>query len=501
MENLITDSIKLLEDGLALLIGRIRSFEFTEKNEHSKIELNRIIERIEVLPKYTEDELNIYVTELKKLPQYAEDELIAFIEDFKTAPKKNESQIRDEIKTLKCQPKMCKKDLSILDNHLRCFPEYTDDELIDLLDYIKIFPERMEEEISNTIEEIKQLPLLRYGNIDAILQYIRDKELSEQTKKGLINFIRRIASIKHLNFYYSIKHLERDSQEQITILTDIIRKKIPKCSMIVLFGSYARGTEVIYDEYIDENGSRLSYQSDFDIMVVLPRSQHVAEAHRAEGNICNEIKDEYDNKFLGKLHAPPQFIVENEKILLENLEINHPFFSDIIKEGIFLYNDGRISLPKPKELLYKVRKELAQKHFEHLKYGDGFLEGGYFYLSKDKNELASFQIHQACENYYRDISMVFINYSPKLHDLKELIDKTMSFSSELSTVFPRVTDFEKQVFKLLRDAYVDARYKLDFVVTKEELEYMIERAEILKEIAYRICPKQIEYYDIKAMEE
>ena len=497
----MTDSIKLLEDGLTPLIERIRNFEFTEKNKHSKIELNRIIERIESLPKYMEDDLNVFVTELKKLPQYTEEKLIAFIEDFKTAPKKNESQIRDEIKALKCQPKMGKKDLSILDNHLRCFPEYTDDELIDLLEYIKIFPERMEEEINNAIEEIKQLPLLRYGNIDALLQYIKNKELSEQTKKGLINFIRRIASMKHLNFYYSIKHLERDSQEQITILTDIIRKKIPKCSMIVLFGSYARGTEVIYDEYIDENGSRLSYQSDFDIMVVLPRSQHVAEAHRAEGNICSEIKDEYDNKFPGILHAPPQFIVESEKILLENLEINHPFFSDIIKEGIFLYNDGRISLPEPKELLYQVKKELAQKHFGHLNYADTFLKYGKIGYIDEEYVTASFQIHQACENYYRDISMVFINYSPKLHDLKELIDKTMSFSSELSTVFPRVTDFEKQVFKLLRDAYVDARYKLDFAVTKEELEYMIERAEILKEIAYRICPKQIEYYEQKAKEE
>ncbi len=97
--------------------------------------------------------------------------------------------------------------------------------------------------------------------------------------------------------------------------------------------------------------------------------------------------------------------------------------------------------------------------------------------------------------------MVFINYHPKLHNLEKLIEKTRSFSPELSTVFPRATDFEVRTFKLLRDTYIDARYNLYFTVTKEELGYMLERTEVLKEITYRIYKEQIEYYNQKAKEE
>ena len=425
----MTDSIKLIEEGLAPLIERIRSFEFTENNEHSKEELNRIIKCIEELPTHTEDELNA------------------------------------------------------------------------LLEYVKLFPIKIEKEINLAIRNFQRLPLHSQEDIDTFYIYLKSKGVSKKIKKGIIDFVRRITLIKYLNFIDKIKHLEKESQEQLIVLTNIIRKYIPSCSMIVLFGSYARGTAVRYDEYIDENGSRLSYQSDFDMMVVLPSPATAANAHKMEGRICSKIKDEYNQKFLGRLHTPPQFVVECEEELCKNLEIHQPFFSDIIKEGILLYTDRQIYLSEPKELLYKIKKELAQKHFAHLYYPDKFLKIGKSEYKEEDYVTASFMLHQSCENYYRDMSMVFINYSPKLHDLTELIEKAKDFSPELLTVFPRVTDFEKKVFKLLRDAYVDARYKLDFVVTKEELEYMLERTEILKEITYRICQKRIEYYDQKSKEE
>jgi hypothetical protein len=39
-----------------------------------------------------------------------------------------------------------------------------------------------------------------------------------------------------------------------------------------------------------------------------------------------------------------------------------------------------------------------------------------------------------------------------------------------NTVFPLDTDEHKRLFELLRKAYVDARYKLHYKITKEELE-------------------------------
>ncbi|WP_277360609.1 hypothetical protein [Rickettsia asembonensis] len=44
---------------------------------------------------------------------------------------------------------------------------------------------------------------------------------------------------------------------------------------------------------------------------------------------------------------------------------------------------------------------------------------------------------------------------------------------------------------MLQKAYVDARYDENYKITKEQLLYLIERVEKLKEITERICLKRI----------
>ena len=495
MENLITDSIKALEDGLTPLIERVKEFKFLPKNKHSKKELNLIIKQINALPKYTAAELKAFTSGLYEEVATAKTELLALIEDFKETPKRHQHQIREEIKALKHRPEMNRKEIRVLELHLLNFPEYTEDDLSALLEYVELFPQNIEKEILATIEEIKLLSLHRFEETLNLIKQIENKLLKEQTKNGLINFLSRVDLIKQLYLTESIKHLEKESQKQLIALVDIIRKRIPKCSMIVLFGSYAKGTEVIYDERIEVGGGRTSYQSDFDIMIVLPNPATKGKALELEGRSCSEIVAEYNDLFKRTLHAPPQFIVECEHSLYESLEIQQPFFTDIMKDGIVLFDDGKITLPEPKELLYKIKKEVALKSFNHLIYGDGFLKVGYMFLNESFYGMGAFHAHQACEKYYRDISMIFINYNPKVHDLERLIEKTTDFSPELATIFPCSTEFEKRAFKLLRDAYIDARYNVDFAVSKEELKYMLERIEVLKEITYRICTERIAYYD------
>ena len=494
MKNLMTDNIKHLEEELTPLFARIRKFK--SKDRAAKKGLNLIVKRIKELPKYTEEELKVFQKELNKISKNTENELIALIEDFKIAPKKHETQIREEVRALKYQPQRTKKERADFYERLKCFPEQTDKELSAILEYIKLSKKETEKEICINIKNTQRLPFHIDENANNFYKYLEGKAISEQTQSGLVNFIKRISLIRYLNFLDSIKHFEKNTQEQLIALIDIIRRRIPNCSKIVLFGSYARGTEVVYDLTVKEDGSRESYQSDFDIMVVLPKPATATNALAIEKRPCSEIKEEYNELFFGKLHTPPQFVVECERSLCSNLKIQQPFFSDIIKEGISLYDDGLISLPEPKELSYKIKKKLAQESFEHLDYADNFLKYGKYAQNEGDDVSASFQIHQACENYYRDMSMVFINYNPKLHDLSELIERTKDFSTELSTVFPRATKFEDKTFKLLRDAYIGARYNNKFAVTKKELEYMIERAEVLKDITYRICKEQIAYYDL-----
>jgi uncharacterized protein len=44
----------------------------------------------------------------------------------------------------------------------------------------------------------------------------------------------------------------------------------------------------------------------------------------------------------------------------------------------------------------------------------------------------------------------------------------------------------------LKKAYIDARYKRDYAVTKEELEYLAGRVRKLQELVKRVCDERIE---------
>lgn len=67
---------------------------------------------------------------------------------------------------------------------------------------------------------------------------------------------------------------------------------------------------------------------------------------------------------------------------------------------------------------------------------------------------------------------------------------------ELVAVFPQNTDAEKESFDLLCRAYIEARYNLDFRISHEQLEYLISRVEILRDITERLCREKIAEYDV-----
>ena len=62
---------------------------------------------------------------------------------------------------------------------------------------------------------------------------------------------------------------------------------------------------------------------------------------------------------------------------------------------------------------------------------------------------------------------------------------------ELTTVFPQNTDTEKECFDLLCRSYIEARYNKDFSISQEQLEYLISRVDILKDITERLCKNGI----------
>ena len=290
----------------------------------------------------------------------------------------------------------------------------------------------------------------------------------------------------------SIKRLPKRTQEELNVLLELIVQNIKSCKMIILYGSYARGGYVLWDEKI-ENRVRTSYQSDYDILVVIEGGSTTY----LESLLRKRVFTKYEKIFEHRRCAPPQFIVETVDKVNKELIKSQYFFTDIIKEGIKIYDTNEFKLEKAKQLSYKEIKEIAEGEF-NVTYprANEFLVMGCLAYELNYYVNGSFQLHQACERYYKTITLVFKNYRPKTHELIKLAVMTKVYSTELLTLFPINTDFEKRCYNLLCDAYIDARYNPDFVVTKNEYEYMLKRTKILKEITERICTEKIKSYDL-----
>ena len=65
------------------------------------------------------------------------------------------------------------------------------------------------------------------------------------------------------------------------------------------------------------------------------------------------------------------------------------------------------------------------------------------------------------------------------------------FHDDLLKIFPIDTPERKECFELLRAAYIDARYNKNYAISKEQLEYLIERVEKLKKTTEKICLEKI----------
>ncbi|QNM98825.1 HEPN domain-containing protein [Chitinimonas koreensis] len=147
------------------------------------------------------------------------------------------------------------------------------------------------------------------------------------------------------------------------------------------------------------------------------------------------------------------------------------FYVDIYKEGIVLYDNDKLKLDEPMELTPAERRAWAQEYYEQY-----IARSAEFILSyevvRDHNALATaaFQLHQACEQLYCGILLVYTHYKPRSHDLKKPGGLVNAADPRYLPVFPKGQPEEVRRFELLRSAYVDGRYDKNYRITIGELE-------------------------------
>lgn len=291
----------------------------------------------------------------------------------------------------------------------------------------------------------------------------------------------------------SIKHLPQKSQRRIHLIVDLINKYVKGHCMIILYGSYARGNYVTLDVSTEEWGQERIFQSDFDILIIIPNNAYSVVERQLE-----KVEREYEKALGVTIHTPLDMIVESIDDVNKKLERKQYFFTDIIREGILLYDDGSCKLSKPKTLDFAEIKMIAEEYFGRFYgYGSDFLKAARYDWNDGTYVHGVFELHQACENFYKVLLLVYTNYSPQYHKLDRLRKRAKKYCPELFLLFNLYQPFERECFRLLCEAYVSGRYSPNYKITEEQFKYLLDKTEEFAEIVKKSCLEKIVSYDEK----
>ncbi len=250
---------------------------------------------------------------------------------------------------------------------------------------------------------------------------------------------------------------------------------------LVLYGSHARG------DWVDDPVG--GYRSDYDILVVVSDARltdPVDVWSATEDRLMREVT------VARTLSAPVNLIVHDIADLNRQIERGRPFFVDLIDQGIMLYAAEGYPLSRPVKLPPERARAEAQTYFDEW-FGTAieFLAAAGFHRDRGSTKLAAFNLHQSAERLYHCFLLVTTLHSPKSHKLGFLRSQCEQLDQRLVAAWPRATRFERRCFELLRQAYVNARYSPHYRVTDDELEWLTQRVEVLREIVEMICRRHL----------
>lgn len=257
-------------------------------------------------------------------------------------------------------------------------------------------------------------------------------------------------------------------------------KKQGRIFKVVLYGSYARGG------WVDDPVG--GYKSDYDILIVVSdeRLTDFEFWSAAEARLMRDMS------VFDTLSAPVNLIVHSLTDVNHQLERGRPFFIDIVRDGIALYDEEGFCFAQPRHLPPEEAKVEAQKHFdEWFVSASGFARNAGYAIRDNDTKLAAFLLHQAVERFYHCTLLVLSLYSPKSHKLNFLRSHAEEVAPELITVWPRDDRMSRRCYELLRQAYVNARYSPHYTITEDELNYAAGRVAELQRLVEEVCRKRL----------
>ncbi|MEK1897549.1 MAG: HEPN domain-containing protein, partial [Rhizobium sp.] len=230
------------------------------------------------------------------------------------------------------------------------------------------------------------------------------------------------------------------------------------------------------------------YRSDYDLLIVVNKKSFADEQDLWQGIEEQLLKEQIGHR----IETPVVPIVHTLQDVNDQLARGRPFFVDIARDGIVLYEQPGHPLAEPKPLTEEEERAEAQRYFDQW-FPDAveFQNIAEYCRGRSTFKLAAFNLHQATERLYHCLLLTLTLYSPKSHRLKILRSQAEGVDSRLIAAWPRDSRFSRRCFELLSRAYVEARYSSKYTITNEELTWLVERVKALQELVETICRERI----------
>ncbi len=285
---------------------------------------------------------------------------------------------------------------------------------------------------------------------------------------------------KQRELQHVVRVLFEEFEREIGLATQPWKKR-GRILKVILYGSYARG------DWVDDPVG--GYKSDYDILVVVNDAK-LTDPVEYWGKADDRLmRDATINEALS---APVNFIVHDLSDLNGQLAHGRPFFVDITKQGIALYEAEGFELATPRVLPPEEALAEAQLHYDRWFSSAGeFLGTAVYAQSQGWKNKAAFDLHQATERLYHCVLLTLTLYSPKSHKLNFLRSHAEEVAPELISVWPRADKFSRRCFELLRQAYVNARYSPHYEISDDELRWLGERVAELQALVMSVCERRL----------
>lgn len=292
----------------------------------------------------------------------------------------------------------------------------------------------------------------------------------------------------------SLDHLPRLRQRQLDYVVRVLLEEFEKKTergtqvwtrggrvlKIILFGSFARG------DWVDS--PQTNYLSDFDILVVVNHPQLTDKAEYWE-----EADDRFSRRRLTDILFPEVgFILHTYADVNDQIARGRPFFLNIVREGIALYEAKGFPLAAPGEMPPEMIREETIGNFQ------GWLPDAEdaLRLAREARKLgsrkwAAFIAHQVAENAYNCVLLTLTLYSPASHNIRHLRNQAEGLAPELRAVWPPNHRLTRRCFELIYQAYIKARYSKHYRITDEELTYSLARLEELLALVRMVCERHL----------